>query len=67
MYHCPKCDETRLTIEKETDLITELNELANSTGAAMEVISTDHEDGAMLYGAFGGIAAILRYKLYEGY
>ncbi|MCK5305364.1 MAG: peptide chain release factor 1, partial [Candidatus Heimdallarchaeota archaeon] len=64
---CSQCNESKLFIEKETDLITELNELAESTGARLEVISTAHEDGAMLYGAFGGIAAMLRYKLYDGY
>ena len=65
--NCPECNESKLFIEKETDLITELNELAESTGAIIEVISTAHEDGSMLYGAFGGIAAILRYKLFDGY
>ena len=64
---CPKCNNSRLYIENEIDLITELNELAENTGATVEVISTDHEDGAILFNAFGGIAAILRYKLYEGY
>ncbi|MHA1222043.1 MAG: peptide chain release factor aRF-1 [Candidatus Heimdallarchaeaceae archaeon] len=64
---CPKCGETKLFIEKEIDLITELNDLANATGATLEVISSSHEDGAVLYNAFGGIAAILRYKLFDGY
>ncbi len=62
---CPKCNETRIIIEKEADLIEELNEMANSTGATLEVISSSHEDGSMLYNAFGGIAAILRYKLFD--
>ncbi len=64
---CPKCNESKLYIESEKDLITELNELAKDTSAVIEVISTTHEDGAMLFNAFGGIAAILRYKLYENY
>lgn len=64
---CPKCNETKLYIDRETDLITELHELAKNTGADLEVIATSHEDGAMLYSAFGGIAAILRYKLFDGY
>ncbi|MCG3215268.1 MAG: peptide chain release factor aRF-1 [Candidatus Heimdallarchaeota archaeon] len=64
---CPKCNEDKVHIDEEKDLITELNELAESSGASLEVISTSHEDGATLYGAFGGVAAILRYKLYEGY
>jgi peptide chain release factor subunit 1 len=64
---CPECNETKMYIDKETDLITELHELAKNTGANLEVIATSHEDGAMLYSAFGGIAAILRYKLFDGY
>ncbi|MHA1691022.1 MAG: peptide chain release factor aRF-1, partial [Candidatus Heimdallarchaeaceae archaeon] len=62
---CPKCGETKLYIENETDLVEELNEQAEKTGATLEIISTSHEDGAMLYNVFGGIAAILRYRLYE--
>ncbi len=64
---CPECKESKMYIDKETDLITELHELSKNTGANLEVIATSHEDGAMLYGAFGGIAAILRYKLFDGY
>ena len=62
---CPKCNESKLFIDEENDFITELYELAENTGATLEVISTTHDDGAILYGSFGGIAAILRYKLYD--
>jgi peptide chain release factor subunit 1 len=31
-------------------------------GAKVEFLSTESEEGAMLYNAFGGIAAILRFK-----
>jgi len=64
---CSECGNSKLYIKSESDLITELNEKAENTGATLEVISTDHEDGAMLYNAFGGIAAILRYKSYDDY
>lgn len=64
---CPQCNESKIYIESEKDLITELNELAKGTGATVEVIATTHEDGALLYSAFGGIAGILRYKLYDNY
>jgi peptide chain release factor subunit 1 len=64
---CPQCSNSKLYIESESDLITELNEQAENTGATLEVISTDHEEGAMLFSVFGGIAAILRYKLFDGY
>ncbi len=61
---CPECGEARLVIKEERDLIKELNDMAKNTGAEVEVISVAHEDGEMLYSAFGGIAAFLRYKLY---
>ncbi|MHA2473575.1 MAG: hypothetical protein ACXAES_10110 [Promethearchaeota archaeon] len=41
----------------------ELGELAESTGARIEILSTETEDGEMLYGTFGGIGAILRFKI----
>ena len=62
---CPDCGSSRIYIDNEIDLITELNELAESTGATLEVISTDHDDGSILYNTFGGIAAILRYRIYD--
>ena len=62
---CPKCNSSRLYIESENDLINELSDIAERTGTNIEVISTDHDDGAILYNTFGGIAAILRYKFYD--
>lgn len=37
-------------------------QLADKSGAAVKIISTEFEEGAQLFKAFGGIAAILRYK-----
>ncbi len=48
------------TIESESTLDT-LVELAESTGARVEVISSETEEGQQLK-AFGGIAAILRFR-----
>jgi peptide chain release factor subunit 1 len=45
------------------DVIEELAELAEQTGADVEVISTQTEEGVELRSSFGGIAAILRYRL----
>ncbi|MHA2357620.1 MAG: peptide chain release factor aRF-1 [Candidatus Heimdallarchaeaceae archaeon] len=64
---CPECNESKMYIEKESDLITELHELAKNTGANIEIIATSHDEGSMLFNVFGGIAAILRYKLYDEY
>ena len=40
----------------------DLVELAEEIGADVEVISTDFEEGAQLKRAFGGVAALLRYR-----
>jgi peptide chain release factor subunit 1 len=58
---CPECSAP-LYIEEETDIIDELTELADSSGSDVMIISDDFEEGAMLYNAFGGFAAILRYR-----
>ncbi len=62
---CPKCESSLLAIESVTDIIEELGELAKSTGSHVEIISPDTEEGEQLWRSFGGIAAILRYKLEE--
>jgi peptide chain release factor subunit 1 len=59
--NCPKCNAMTLTIEEQKSLIDEFNELANNTGAKLEVISDKTEEGLMLYKSFGGIVAILRH------
>jgi len=59
---CPKCSTSCLMIEDVKDLIDELAEIAEQTGANLEIISAETEEGQMLLKSFGGIAAILRYK-----
>ena len=59
--NCLKC-YSPLTIEEETDIVSDLSRLAELSGAEVKIISTEFEEGAQLYKAFGGIAAILRYK-----
>jgi peptide chain release factor subunit 1 len=59
--YCLKCGGT-LNIEEEEDIVSELSKLAEASGSTIKIISTDSEEGAQLYQAFGGIAAILRYK-----
>lgn len=44
------------------DVIHELVELARQSGAKVELISTESEEGAQLKNAFGGMGAILRYE-----
>ncbi|MBP2146648.1 peptide chain release factor subunit 1 [Methanofollis sp. W23] len=58
---CPKCSSP-LFIEEETDIIDELTGLADQSATNVEIISDEFEEGSMLFSAFGGIAAILRYR-----
>ncbi|MHA1321762.1 MAG: peptide chain release factor aRF-1 [Candidatus Helarchaeota archaeon] len=62
---CPKCASSLLSIGTITDIIEELGDLAKTSGATVEIISADTEEGAQLWNGFGGIAAILRYKIDE--
>ena len=59
--NCFKCGSS-LSITDEEDIVSDLSKLADASGSAVKIISTDSEEGAQLYQAFGGIAAILRYK-----
>ncbi len=59
---CPKCKSPSLIANEVEDLVDDLAELAEQSDTDVEVISTDTEDGQMLKNAFGGIAAILRFK-----
>jgi peptide chain release factor subunit 1 len=56
-----KCGAT-LTITGEEDIVSELSKLADQSKAEVKIISTEFEEGEQLYKAFGGIAAVLRYK-----
>ncbi|MDP6613296.1 MAG: peptide chain release factor 1, partial [Candidatus Hydrothermarchaeota archaeon] len=58
---CPKCCESSLGIDKFKSTLDEFQELAEATGAKVEVISIETEEGQQLI-AFGGIAAILRFR-----
>lgn len=59
--NCLKCGSA-LSIAEETDIVTDLSKLAEASGSTVKIISSEFEEGAQLYKAFGGIAAILRYK-----
>jgi peptide chain release factor subunit 1 len=60
----PFCEEDNVEMEEEErrDIVLELSEFAESMGAKVEFLSTESDEGEMLYKAFGGIAAILRFK-----
>lgn len=59
---CPECGQNCKVVNDE-DLIDNLFELADGFSAKLQLISGDSEEGDMLLKAFGGIAAILRYRI----
>ncbi|MBN1800375.1 MAG: peptide chain release factor aRF-1 [Candidatus Lokiarchaeota archaeon] len=60
---CPKCSSNAFNISSKQSVIEELGEIAESMGTDVEIISSETELGETLYSTFGGIVAILRYKL----
>lgn len=61
--NCPECGNLKLTIRDEKELVEDFSEMAEATGATVELISTETEEGMQLMRAFGGIAALLRFKV----
>ncbi|PKL69876.1 MAG: peptide chain release factor 1 [Methanomicrobiales archaeon HGW-Methanomicrobiales-1] len=59
--NCPKCTAP-LVLEEEIDIVDELTKFADQSSSKVELISDDFEEGSILFNAFGGIAAILRYR-----
>jgi len=60
---CPECDSNSFNVVKKVLLIEELGSIAETMGTEVIIISPDTEEGDMLYSTFGGIVAILRFKL----
>jgi peptide chain release factor subunit 1 len=61
-FTCPSCGST-LAISGRKDMIHELNEMASQFSSEVVLVSTDSEEGSILVQAFGGIAAILRFRI----
>jgi len=59
--HCPNCSSP-IILDEEVDIVEELTQTADLSSSKVEIISDDFEEGSILYSAFGGIAAILRYR-----
>jgi peptide chain release factor subunit 1 len=60
---CPKCNSNSFSIVNNILLIEELGSIAETMGTEVIIISPDTEEGEMLYSTFGGIVAILRFKI----
>lgn len=58
---CPECGMPMDIVEKK-DIIEEYAELAEQSSAEIAIIGRESEEGEILYKAFGGVAALLRYK-----
>lgn len=61
MSICEKCLSPLENIEV-IDIIDDLSNIAEKSNTKIEFISNDFDEGGQLLTAFGGIAAILRYK-----
>jgi peptide chain release factor subunit 1 len=59
---CPKCQAPSLGVTEKVDIVDDLAQLAEYSNTEVEMISTATEEGQMLKNAFGGIAAMLRFK-----
>ncbi len=59
---CAVCDSLA-EVTRNEDLVDDFFELAEAYNTNTEIISVDSEEGQMLMTAFGGIAAILRYRI----
>ena len=59
---CKNCGET-MKPSTSQDVIDDLVKMAEEVGSEVEIISTETEEGIQLLRAFGGIGAILRYRV----
>ncbi len=57
---CPKCGG-QMKVEEHEDIVEFIFKLAEESGAKVEFISEESEEGKLLKKAFGGIAGTLRY------
>ncbi len=60
---CQACQAPSYTIVDKKDIVDDLADMAALANTDVEVISGETEEGQMLRNAFGGIAAILRFKI----
>lgn len=59
---CSSCGESLKPL-KTKDVIDDFVEMAEEVGSEVEIISTETEEGMQLFKAFGGVGAILRYRV----
>ena len=59
---CSKCD-SKIEVTEEVDYLDYMLEKANETGAGVSVVSSETAEGKNFLEGFGGVGAILRYKV----
>ncbi|MCL2687806.1 MAG: peptide chain release factor aRF-1 [Methanobrevibacter sp.] len=59
---CNGCGD-RMKVHDVKDLVDDFVKMAEEVDSDIEIISTETEEGMQLFKAFGGIAAILRYRV----
>ncbi|MFP4608150.1 MAG: peptide chain release factor aRF-1 [Candidatus Aenigmatarchaeota archaeon] len=59
---CPKCG-SELEIQSQKDIIEEFYDMAEEVGSEVKLISDESEEGELLKNAFGGVAALLRFRI----
>jgi len=60
-FKCPEC-ESDLELVEEVDFFDFFLDLVEPTGAKVELVSIETEEGNQFFESFGGIGAMLRYK-----
>ncbi|MCA1814685.1 MAG: peptide chain release factor aRF-1 [Halobacteriales archaeon] len=60
---CPECGQDSLEVASSQDIIEEMSELATQTGTKVELISDATDEGKQFHDAFGGMGALLRFKV----
>ncbi len=62
VYNCP-ADHSNCNLVSQEDIVEELADICENFSTQLELISTDSSEGMMLLNAFGGMAAVLRYRI----
>lgn len=60
---CPQCGEHAVAIDQEVDIVEELSEMAESMSSKVKIIAGGSDEGELFFKAFGGIGAILRFRV----
>ena len=60
---CPQCNQHAVAIDQEVDIVEELSEMSENMAGKVKIIAGGSDEGELFYKAFGGIGAILRFRV----